>query len=177
MDGRSTIPSRDETSSALLLGVRKLRVSLEDRLTTPEVRMTKYSNITGPGRRNFEMAASLTTEPSERQRLYPRLYEGNDRQGFASTKRQAGQSFGASTHRGTPKLETRETGCDDETGINRVDRIGIQGSREEMRGMWCCPAMVGLCGCVVGLRRPPRGSRANPVEVFSRAVPGGKPEV
>ncbi|KAK9090645.1 hypothetical protein Sjap_023822 [Stephania japonica] len=40
------------------------------------------------------MAASLTTEPPERQRLYPRLHEGNGRQGFASTERQAGQSSG-----------------------------------------------------------------------------------
>ncbi|KAK9123335.1 hypothetical protein Sjap_012937 [Stephania japonica] len=62
-------------------------VSLEDRLTAQEVQMTEVLQILRDhGAAISEMAASLTTEPPERQRLYPRLHEGNDRQGFASTK-------------------------------------------------------------------------------------------
>ncbi|KAK9154405.1 hypothetical protein Sjap_001885 [Stephania japonica] len=98
MDGRSTIP-RETRQAALLLGVRKLRA------------------------RNFEKSfASLTTEPSERQRLYPRLYEGNDRQGFASTKRQAGQSFGAVPQQ--RHTEVRDEG--DQFDRQRQDQQGRQ---------------------------------------------------
>ncbi|KAK9116678.1 hypothetical protein Sjap_015625 [Stephania japonica] len=101
MDGRSTIPS-ETRQAGIVIRSPQATVSLEDRLTAQEVQMTKVLRILrDQGAAISEMAASLTTEPSER-RLYPRLYEGNDRQGFASTKRQAGQSFGASTERGTP---------------------------------------------------------------------------
>ncbi|KAK9103196.1 hypothetical protein Sjap_020450 [Stephania japonica] len=52
MDGRSTIPS-ETRQAGIVIRSPQATVSLEDRLTDPEVRMTKYSNITGPGRRNF----------------------------------------------------------------------------------------------------------------------------
>ncbi|KAK9116250.1 hypothetical protein Sjap_015197 [Stephania japonica] len=95
MDGRSTIPS-ETRQAGIVIRSPQATVSLEDRLTAQEVQMTEVLRILrDQGAAISEMAASLTTEPSERQRLYPRLYEGNDRQGFASTKRQAGQSFGA----------------------------------------------------------------------------------
>ncbi|KAK9117758.1 hypothetical protein Sjap_016705 [Stephania japonica] len=110
MDGRSTIPS-ETRQAGIVIRSPQATVSLEDRLTTQEVRMTKYSNITGPGRRNFEMFASLTTEPSERQRLYPRLYEGNDRRGICEYQEAGGRVLErVPRERHTPKLETRETG-------------------------------------------------------------------
>ncbi|KAK9144188.1 hypothetical protein Sjap_004091 [Stephania japonica] len=80
------------------------------------------------------MAASLTAEPSER-RLYPGYMREMIDEGFASTKRRRA-SFGAVPEaRGTAKLETRETGCDDETGSTGVDRIGIRGDERRDEGM------------------------------------------
>ncbi|KAK9109797.1 hypothetical protein Sjap_017857 [Stephania japonica] len=73
------------------------------------------------------MAALLTTEPLERQRLYPMLHEGNDRQGFASTKRQAGQSSGA-------VQEQRHTGVRDEGDQFDRRRQDQQGRRDRHPG-------------------------------------------
>ncbi|KAK9155250.1 hypothetical protein Sjap_002730 [Stephania japonica] len=71
-------------------------VSLEDRLTTQEAQMTEVLQILqDQGIAISAMAASLTAEPPERQRPYPRLHEINGRQGFTSVKRQTRQSSGA----------------------------------------------------------------------------------
>ncbi|KAK9090690.1 hypothetical protein Sjap_023867 [Stephania japonica] len=110
MDGRSTIPS-EARQAGIVIRSPQATVSLEDRLTAQEVQMTEVLRILRDHDAAIsEMAASLTTEPPERQRLYPRLHEGNDRQGFASTKRRADEFWSKTRARGTPKLETRETG-------------------------------------------------------------------
>ncbi|KAK9115655.1 hypothetical protein Sjap_014602 [Stephania japonica] len=137
MDGRSTIPSRDETSG-IVIRSPQATVSLEDRLTAQEVRMMKYSRILrDQGAAIFEMVASLTTEPSSDNdftRGYMREMIDRD----LRVPRGGRASFGASTRsRGTRKLETRRP---------VVRQRGSTGA---------ALAMVGLCGCVVGLRRPP----------------------
>ncbi|KAK9117331.1 hypothetical protein Sjap_016278 [Stephania japonica] len=122
MDGRSTIPS-ETRQAGIVIRSPQATVSLEDRLTAQEVQMTEVLRILrDQGAAISEMAASLTTEPSERQRLYPRLYEGNDRQGFASTKRQAGQSFGAVPQQ--RHTEVRDEG--DQFDRQRQDQQGRQ---------------------------------------------------
>ncbi|KAK9137266.1 hypothetical protein Sjap_007860 [Stephania japonica] len=128
MDGRSTIPS-ETRQACIVIRSPQATVSLEDPLTAQEVQMIEVLRILrDQGAAISEMAASLTTEPSERQRLYPRLHERNDRQGFASTKRQAGQSSRAVPEQWHTEVRDRLSG---------VDQTGIQGSREEMRGRWC----------------------------------------
>ncbi|KAK9123779.1 hypothetical protein Sjap_013381 [Stephania japonica] len=78
MDGRSAIPS-ETRQAGIVIRSPQATVSLEDRLTAQEVQMTEVLRILrDQGTAISEMAASLTTEPSERQRLYPRLHEGND---------------------------------------------------------------------------------------------------
>ncbi|KAK9097365.1 hypothetical protein Sjap_022862 [Stephania japonica] len=95
MDGRSTIPV-ETRQAGIVIRSPQATLSIEDRLTAQEVQMTEVLRILrDQGAAISEMVASLTTEPPERQRLYPRLHEGNGRQGFASTERQAGQSSGA----------------------------------------------------------------------------------
>ncbi|KAK9096699.1 hypothetical protein Sjap_022196 [Stephania japonica] len=95
MDGWSTIPS-ETRQAGIVIRSPQATVSFEDRLTAQEVQMIEVLRILrDQGAAISEMAVSLTTELPERQRLYPMLHEGNDRQGFASTKRQAGQSSGA----------------------------------------------------------------------------------
>ncbi|KAK9097179.1 hypothetical protein Sjap_022676 [Stephania japonica] len=89
MDGRSTIPL-ETRQAGIVIRSPQATVSLEDRLTAQEVQMTEVLRILRDhGAAISEMAALLTTEPPEQQRLYPRLHEGNDRPGFASTKRRA----------------------------------------------------------------------------------------
>ncbi|KAK9155302.1 hypothetical protein Sjap_002782 [Stephania japonica] len=114
---------RDRDKLGIVIRSPQATVSLEDRLTAQEVQMTEVLRILrDQGAAISEMAASLTTEPSERQRLYPRLYEGNDRQGFASTKRQAGQSFGAVPQQ--RHTEVRDEG--DQFDRQRQDQQGRQ---------------------------------------------------
>ncbi|KAK9096658.1 hypothetical protein Sjap_022155 [Stephania japonica] len=92
MDGRSTIPS-ETRQAGIVIRSPQATVSFEDRLTPQEVQMTEVLRILrDQGAAISEMAASLTTEPPEQQRLYPRLHEGNGRQGFASTERQSEQN-------------------------------------------------------------------------------------
>ncbi|KAK9081137.1 hypothetical protein Sjap_026568 [Stephania japonica] len=116
-----TLKRRDKLG--IVIRSPQATVSLEDRLTAQEVQMTEVLRILrDQGAAISEMAASLTTEPSERQRLYPRLHEGNGRQGFASTERQAGQSFGAVPQQ--RHTEVRDEG--DQFDRQRQDQQGRQ---------------------------------------------------
>ncbi|KAK9155023.1 hypothetical protein Sjap_002503 [Stephania japonica] len=166
MDGRSTLPS-ETRQAGIVIRSPQATVSLEDRLTAQEVQMTEVLRILRDhGAAISEMAASLTIEPPERQRLYQRLHEGNDRRGFASTKRRATSSESDAereAHRSVSGARVGETGShgaasefgavavDDRTTeqtdgrVNRVDNrstpelmAGKIRSGDLETGIWLC---------------------------------------
>ncbi|KAK9123053.1 hypothetical protein Sjap_012655 [Stephania japonica] len=119
MDG--LLYPRETRQAGIVIRSPQATVSLEDRLTTRSSDDEEVLEYYGTGRRNFEMAASLTTEPSSDNDFTRGYMREMIDEGFASTKRRAGEFW--SKHHAQRHTEVRdeETGCD-----TRRDQQGRQ---------------------------------------------------
>ncbi|KAK9123778.1 hypothetical protein Sjap_013380 [Stephania japonica] len=136
MDGRSTIPS-ETRQAGIVIRSPQATVSLEDRLTDPEVRMTKYSNITGLGAAISKMVHhSRLSHQSDNDFTRGYMREMIDRDSRVPRGR-PGRVLEQYQSRGTLKLETRETVVRQRRDQQWSTGYASRAAREEMRGMWC----------------------------------------